>query len=149
MSQSRSPPPTPDRSGDTSPSRFALYFPAISFNRIRNEFTCVIKWNSDWSSSVRHLDAVLFYCTYLFYFSNSTDSSSLNGEEEKAIGLSILASFGSTVEMADMQTLSGGQKSIVALAFIFAIQKCDPAPFYIFDEVNVFFDFFEINLRWL
>ena len=70
-------------------------------------------------------------------FSNSTQSSSLNGEEEKAIGLSILASFGSTGEMADMRTLSGGQKSIVALAFIFAIQKCDPAPFYIFDEVQV------------
>lgn len=35
-----------------------------------------------------------------------------------------------------MQQLSGGQKSLVALALIFAIQKCDPAPFYLFDEID-------------
>lgn len=39
-------------------------------------------------------------------------------------------------EMRDMQQLSGGQKSLVALALIFAIQKCDPAPFYLFDEID-------------
>lgn len=38
--------------------------------------------------------------------------------------------------MKDMQQLSGGQKSLVALALIFAIQKCDPAPFYLFDEID-------------
>uniref|UniRef100_A0A8C2YSE9 Structural maintenance of chromosomes protein 3 n=1 Tax=Chinchilla lanigera TaxID=34839 RepID=A0A8C2YSE9_CHILA len=32
--------------------------------------------------------------------------------------------------------LSGGQKSLVALALIFAIQKCDPAPFYLFEETD-------------
>lgn len=53
-----------------------------------------------------------------------------------------------------IQQLSGGQKSLVALAtgatkdlhcvvqglicvLVFAIQKCDPAPFYLFDEVGV------------
>ncbi|RWS06904.1 structural maintenance of chromosomes protein 3-like protein 2 [Dinothrombium tinctorium] len=52
-------------------------------------------------------------------------------------GVSIRVSFtGSTAEMKDMQQLSGGQKSLVALAFIFAIQKCDPAPFYLFDEID-------------
>lgn len=35
-----------------------------------------------------------------------------------------------------MQQLSGGQKSLVALGLIFAIQKCDPAPFYLFDEID-------------
>jgi len=38
--------------------------------------------------------------------------------------------------MKDMLQLSGGQPSLVALAFIFAIQKCDPAPFYLFDEID-------------
>lgn len=38
--------------------------------------------------------------------------------------------------MKEMQQLSGGQKSLVALALIFAIQKCDPAPFYLFDEID-------------
>ena len=38
--------------------------------------------------------------------------------------------------MKELQQLSGGQKSLVALALIFAIQKCDPAPFYLFDEID-------------
>lgn len=52
-------------------------------------------------------------------------------------GVAIRVSFtGSANEMKDMVQLSGGQKSLVALAFILAIQKCDPAPFYLFDEVD-------------
>lgn len=43
---------------------------------------------------------------------------------------------GHNAEMKDMNQLSGGQKSLVALALIFAIQKCDPAPFYLFDEID-------------
>ena len=35
-----------------------------------------------------------------------------------------------------MSQLSGGQKALVAMALIFAIQRCDPAPFYIFDELD-------------
>ena len=36
--------------------------------------------------------------------------------------------------------LSGGQKTVVALALIFAIQRCDPAPFYLFDEIDAALD---------
>jgi len=43
---------------------------------------------------------------------------------------------GHRAEMREMNKLSGGQKSLVALALIFAIQKCDPAPFYLFDEID-------------
>ncbi|XP_065334483.1 structural maintenance of chromosomes protein 3 [Cloeon dipterum] len=52
-------------------------------------------------------------------------------------GIGIRVSFTSnTAEMREMNQLSGGQKSLVALALIFAIQMCDPAPFYLFDEID-------------
>ncbi|KAF0312854.1 Structural maintenance of chromosomes protein 3 [Amphibalanus amphitrite] len=52
-------------------------------------------------------------------------------------GVGIRVSFsGKRAEMREMNQLSGGQKSLVALALIFAIQKCDPAPFYLFDEID-------------
>ncbi|PVV00813.1 hypothetical protein BB560_004789 [Smittium megazygosporum] len=57
------------------------------------------------------------------------------------IGVSIKVSFNSkNDEGLRMQQLSGGQKSLVALALIFAIQRCDPAPFYLFDEIDANLD---------
>ncbi|RCH98817.1 Structural maintenance of chromosomes protein 3, partial [Rhizopus stolonifer] len=56
-------------------------------------------------------------------------------------GVSIKVSFNSkSDEGMIMQQLSGGQKSLVALALIFAIQRCDPAPFYLFDEIDANLD---------
>ena len=39
-----------------------------------------------------------------------------------------------------LSALSGGEKSIASLAFIFAIQQYDPSPFYVLDEVDMFLD---------
>ncbi|KAF9173849.1 Structural maintenance of chromosomes protein 3 [Mortierella sp. AD011] len=56
-------------------------------------------------------------------------------------GIAIQVSFNSKVdEGLRMQQLSGGQKSLVALTLIFAIQQCDPAPFYLFDEIDANLD---------
>ncbi|KAJ8025935.1 Structural maintenance of chromosomes protein 3 [Holothuria leucospilota] len=56
---------------------------------------------------------------------------------EQFTGVGIKVSFsGKSGETREMQQLSGGQKSLVALTLIFAIQKCDPAPFYLFDEID-------------
>jgi len=60
---------------------------------------------------------------------------------ENATGVSCSVSFtGRNAEMKEMSQLSGGQKSLVAMAMIFAIQKCDPAPFYLFDEIDAALD---------
>ncbi|OAD80455.1 hypothetical protein PHYBLDRAFT_184304 [Phycomyces blakesleeanus NRRL 1555(-)] len=82
--------------------------------------------------------------------SNSTeDAMDLDGDDSRGptealdrySGVSIKVSFnGKTDEGMIMQQLSGGQKSLVALALIFAIQKCDPAPFYLFDEIDANLD---------
>ena len=54
-----------------------------------------------------------------------------------ATGLSTAVTFtGEARHERNLEQLSGGQKTLVALAFILAIQRCDPAPFYLFDEVD-------------
>ncbi len=40
----------------------------------------------------------------------------------------------------DIRSLSGGEKTMAALAFIFAIQEYDPSPFYLLDEVDAALD---------
>ena len=59
---------------------------------------------------------------------------------ESAAGLTTSVSFTGDQAMKNLDQLSGGQKSVVALAFILAIQQCDPAPFYLFDEVDAALD---------
>ncbi|TGZ85420.1 chromosome segregation protein sudA [Ascodesmis nigricans] len=57
------------------------------------------------------------------------------------IGVGISVSFNSEHdEQQRIGQLSGGQKSLCALGLIFAIQRCDPAPFYLFDEVDANLD---------
>jgi chromosome segregation ATPase len=52
----------------------------------------------------------------------------------------IQVSFTRNGETQSMKQLSGGQKTVVALTLMFAIQRCDPAPFYLFDEVDAALD---------
>jgi len=42
--------------------------------------------------------------------------------------------------LLNIDSLSGGEKTLTALAFLFAIQKYRPAPFYILDEVDAALD---------
>ncbi|XP_044737873.1 structural maintenance of chromosomes protein 3 [Chrysoperla carnea] len=59
----------------------------------------------------------------------------MNSDNFTGVGIRVSFIEGDA-EMREMNQLSGGQKSLVALGLIFAIQKCDPAPFYLFDEID-------------
>mmetsp|Transcript_10832 Transcript_10832/g.20577 ORF Transcript_10832/g.20577 Transcript_10832/m.20577 type:complete len:1210 (+) Transcript_10832:29-3658(+) len=64
------------------------------------------------------------------------DNKSADNSTRQYSGVGIKVSFtGSKGTDFGMQ-LSGGQQSIVALSLIFAIQRCDPSPFYLFDEID-------------
>lgn len=43
-------------------------------------------------------------------------------------------------KMQRLEAMSGGEKSLTALAFLFAFQRYQPAPFYAFDEVDAALD---------
>ena len=51
-------------------------------------------------------------------------------------------------KMQRIEALSGGEKSLTALSFVFAFQRYAPAPFYAFDEVDMMLDGSMLN-AWL
>ncbi|HTT73836.1 MAG TPA: chromosome segregation protein SMC [Thermoplasmata archaeon] len=62
-----------------------------------------------------------------------------NPDDPLAGGLLIRAQpVGKTV--ARLEQLSGGEKSLASLAFIFSLQRYDPSPLYVFDEVDMSLD---------
>ncbi|KAL6760778.1 RecF/RecN/SMC [Haematococcus lacustris] len=62
------------------------------------------------------------------------------GVLDKYSGVKVKVTFAAGGETMTLRQLSGGQKTLVALALIFAIQRCDPAPFYLFDEIDAALD---------
>ncbi|KAL4400481.1 Structural maintenance of chromosomes protein 3 [Malassezia pachydermatis] len=55
-------------------------------------------------------------------------------------GVSLQVTFHTQQTQMRMAQLSGGQKSLVALALVCAMQKTDPAPFYLWDEIDANLD---------
>ena len=43
-------------------------------------------------------------------------------------------------KLSRLEVMSGGEKTLTALAFIFALQEVNPAPFFVFDEVDAALD---------
>ncbi|CAG8318618.1 unnamed protein product [Penicillium salamii] len=70
-----------------------------------------------------------------------SDDEDARQSVENYVGVGISVSFNSKHDdQQRIQQLSGGQKSLCALALVFAIQACDPAPFYLFDEIDANLD---------
>ncbi len=65
---------------------------------------------------------------------------SLEDEEDPFNGGLLINAKPRNGKMLKLEALSGGEKSLTALAFIFAIQEHQPSPFYVLDEVDMFLD---------
>jgi len=66
-------------------------------------------------------------------------SLQLENPNDLESGLLIQANPGGK-RLVNIDSLSGGEKTLVALAFLFAVQEFRPAPFYILDEIDAALD---------
>ncbi|AJV44887.1 Smc3p [Saccharomyces cerevisiae YJM1399] len=74
---------------------------------------------------------------------DAESNESQNGKDNEIMytGVSISVSFNSKQnEQLHVEQLSGGQKTVCAIALILAIQMVDPASFYLFDEIDAALD---------
>lgn len=74
---------------------------------------------------------------------NENPSQQSLGDDIESVysGVAISVSFNSkNDEQLHVSQLSGGQKTVCAIALILAIQMVDPAPFYLFDEIDAALD---------
>lgn len=69
----------------------------------------------------------------------------LENPEDPLSGGLILKANPAGKNQTHIESMSGGEKVLTAIAFLFAIQKFNPAPFYILDEVDAALD--KINLE--
>jgi chromosome segregation protein len=76
--------------------------------------------------------------------SEQTDAEPVEEEEEEVLGVEIEINPAGK-EMKRLSLLSGGEKSMTALAFLFAVFLARPCPFYILDEVEAALDDLNID----
>jgi chromosome segregation protein len=72
--------------------------------------------------------------------SNGTGRLHLENEEDPFDGGLTMKAQPGDKPIQRLNAMSGGEKSLTALAFIFALQRHNPAPFYALDEVDAFLD---------
>ncbi len=69
----------------------------------------------------------------------------LDNPENPFMGGLIIRAQPRDKKMQRIEALSGGEKSLTALSFVFAFQRYAPAPFYAFDEVDMMLDGFNAD----
>jgi len=66
-----------------------------------------------------------------------------NGYTDDEIGVDLKVDIGNN-KFVSLSLLSGGEKSLVSMAFLFSIYSINPSPFYVFDEVDAALD--DVNI---
>ena len=72
--------------------------------------------------------------------SEGTGSLFLEKPDEPFTGGMTIKARPSEKTLQRLEAMSGGEKSLTALSLLFAIQQYRPAPFYAFDEIDMFLD---------
>ncbi|MFB6154972.1 MAG: chromosome segregation protein SMC [Haloferacaceae archaeon] len=72
--------------------------------------------------------------------SNGTGELILEDEDDPFEGGLTMKAQPADKPVQRLDAMSGGEKSLTALAFIFALQRHNPAPFYALDEIDAFLD---------
>jgi structural maintenance of chromosome 3 (chondroitin sulfate proteoglycan 6) len=54
--------------------------------------------------------------------------------------ISIMVSFDGQDATRKWKDFSGGQRTVLAICLLMALQKCEPAPFYVLDEIDAALD---------
>ncbi|ELY99169.1 chromosome segregation protein SMC [Natrialba asiatica] len=86
-------------------------------------------------------DAISGQFTEIFeQLSEGTGTLHLENEDDPFDGGLTMKAQPGDKPIQRLDAMSGGEKSLTALAFIFAIQRHNPAPFYALDEVDAFLD---------
>ena len=91
---------------------------------------------------LRHFEIINEHFKRAFVALSSKGDAFLELEDPDSIfeaGVRIKVKITGT-KFLDIRSLSGGEKTMTALAFIFAIQEHEPATFYILDEVDAALD---------
>jgi len=73
-------------------------------------------------------------------FSEGDGSLTLDNPQDPFAGGLNLVAHPKGKPVQRLASMSGGEKSMTALSFIFALQRYRPSPFYAFDEVDMFLD---------
>ena len=74
--------------------------------------------------------------TQINIYSNDTQSQGFIIGDHKYIGLSVKVSFKEKGRIQSLKELSGGEKTVVALSLLFALNSLTPSSIYLLDEVD-------------
>jgi structural maintenance of chromosome 1 len=96
----------------------------------------------------RKLDPLIFICLfiYLFHFflqhyaNGTTRSLDMEDSDEPYLDGIKYHAMPPLKRFRDMEHLSGGEKTMAALALLFAIHSYQPSPFFVLDEVDAALD---------
>ncbi len=136
---------------------------AIEYNRIKKRFDFLNRQRFDLAGSKKNLEelikdmniriADLFfkkfdeinrcfksYFKVLFPLGEGEMQLERNGGlDEDETGVDLKVDIGNN-KFVPISLLSGGEKSLISMAFLFSIYSINPSPFYVFDEVDAALD---------